>query len=823
MALSPAGIITGLRRLFLVIGVSALAGVLIAGIALPVVGALGLGARESSDWFQEMELDFEPGELSETSTILDADGDELATVFRENREYVGLDQIADVMIDAILAIEDDRFFERGPIDFQGTLRALVQNVDAGETTGGGSTLTQQYVKQVRLSQATTDEERAEVLASEGTDGYKRKLDELRMAIDVEAEYTKEEILERYLNIAYFGAGAYGVEAAAQTYFSKSAADLNLIQSATLAGLVQNPNGYDPTRNPEAALGRRNVVLTRMADTGKITDAKAAEARQRDLNLDTSEISNGCTESDYGYFCDYVIEEIKNLEALGETPEDRVQALYNNGLTIETTLDPDVQEEADDAVSDRVAPGDDSVASLASVEPETGYIQALANSRRYGVDGDGVSNINYAVDKNMGGGGGMQPGSSYKAFFLAAALEQGIGLNQRYNSPAQIDLQVSSFSNCDGSIRSTETWSPKNYDTGYGNIDIREATEKSVNTYYAQLAQDIGLCEPTRLAEAMGAKRADGGDFQQVPSMVLGANEVSPLGMAQAYGTFANRGVHCEPTAILKVRDRNGDVIVDNTEPDCERVLDKEVADAVNSVLEGVIHNSGATGGRMQLEDGRRAAGKTGTTNNAIAVWFVGYTPQIATAVAVADVDPPQEGLDGRSFNGETIAEACGGCVPGPIWKQFMDEVHEGKDQEEFNEPDGSVINGVTTTVPDVRGMSEDDAIDALEDEGFSVSVAARINSDLPEGVVVSSDPGAGSETASGTTVQLFVSNGVPPQRDDEDDEDDEDDDDDDDGGLRVPEQPAPTLSPPDPDGNGNGNGNDNDNGDDDDDDDEGWS
>ncbi len=663
-----------------------------------------------------------------------------------------------------------------------------------------------------------------MLASEGTAGYKRKLDELRMAIDAEQEYTKEEILERYLNIAYFGSSAYGIEAAAETYFSTSASELTLTQAATLAGLVQNPNGYDPNQNPEGALGRRNVVLGRMADTDKISDADAAEARQTDLNLDTSDISNGCNQSDYGYFCDYVINEIQTMEELGETPEERVDALYNGGLTIETTLDPEVQEEADDAVSDRVSSGDDSVASLASVEPETGYIHALANSRQYGSEDDGGSYINYAVDEDMGGGTGMQPGSAFKTFFLTAAIEQGIGLNQRYDSPASMNIPQNEFSTCDGAYSVSAPWPVSNYDGDRGNIDLREATEGSVNTYYAQLAQETGLCEPTRLAEAMGAGRADGGELNMTPAMVLGSNEVSPLGMAQAYGTLANRGVHCEPTAILTVRDRNGDVIVDNSEPDCERVLDREVADAVNSVLEGVVHNPGATGGAMQLEDGRRSAGKTGTTTDALAVWFVGYTPQFATAVAVADVDPPQESLHGRSFNGETIAEACGGCLPGPAWKQFMDEVHEGLSEEEFNEPDGSVVNGVTTTVPDVRGMSEDEAIAALEDEGFSASVSARINSDLPEGRVVSSDPGAGSEASSGTTVQLSVSNGVPPSRNDDDDDDDDsdnddeeeededdggNDDDDDDGDWSVPEQPDPTLrpNPPSPDN---------------DDDDDGW-
>ncbi|WP_165367840.1 transglycosylase domain-containing protein [Phytoactinopolyspora endophytica] len=674
------------------IGVSALCGVLMAGLVLPIVGALGLGARVGSEWFQDMTIDFEPGTLSETSRVLDADGRVLATFFDENRDYVELDEITDVVIDAILAIEDDRFFERGPIDFQGTLRAFIRNVEAGETQAGGSTLTQQYVKLVRLSQAKSSQERATVLASDGVDGYRRKLDELRMAISLEQEYTKEEILERYLNIAFFGSRAYGVEAAARTYFSVGADELTLPQAALLAGIVQSPNRYDPNQNPDAALARRNVVLSRMAETGMVSELTVAEARGSDLGLEPRAVSNGCVDSYAGFFCDYVVNEIRTIEELGSTPEEREHALMRGGLTIETTLRRTTQRDAEEAVSDRVAATDRAIASLAAVEPGTGHVQALANSRGYGVEGRGISNINYAVDRDMGGSVGMQPGSAAKAFVLAAAVRQGIGLGSTISSPAQVSVPISRYSDCDGRIRSTETWRPKNYDGGHGSIDVRTATERSVNTFYAQLAVETGLCEPATLAQTMGAGRADGDDYRTFPASVLGANEVSPLGMAQAYATFANRGVHCEPRAVVKVQDRAGDVIVDRTEPDCQRVLDKNVADTINSVLEGVIHNSGATGGRMRLDDGRRAAGKTGTTNGSIAVWFVGYVPQLATAVAVADVDGDKNNggrlrsLDGMSFNGEAIPQACGGCIPGPIWKQFMDEVLDGEAKKTFNRP-----------------------------------------------------------------------------------------------------------------------------------------
>ncbi|NEE03277.1 transglycosylase domain-containing protein [Phytoactinopolyspora halotolerans] len=755
MAFSPVPFLVGLRRVFVAIGVSALCGVLMAGIVLPVVGALGLGARVGSEWFDDMTIDFEPGPLAETSRILDADGRVLATFFDENRDYVELDEIADVMIDAILAVEDDRFFERGPIDFQGTLRAFIRNVEAGETQAGGSTLTQQYVKLVRVSQAQNAQERSSVLASDGVDGYRRKLDELRMAISVEQEYTKEEILERYLNIAFFGSRAYGVEAAARTYFSVGAGELTLAQAALLAGIVQSPNRYDPNRNPDAALARRNVVLGRMAETGMISELTAAELRGTDLDLKPRSVSNGCVDSYAGFYCDYVVNEIRTIEELGSTPEEREHALTRGGLTIESTLRRSVQRTAEGAVSERVAATDEAIASLAAIEPGTGDIQALANSREYGVDGEGVSNFNYAVDRDMGGSVGMQPGSAAKAFVLAAAVKQGIGLGTSFSSPAQISVPISRYSDCDGRIRSSETWRPKNYDGGYGGIDVRTATERSVNTFFAQLAVETGLCEPAKLAQKMGAGRADGSDYRTFPASVLGANEVSPLGMAQAYATFANRGVHCQPRAVVKVKNRSGKVVVDRSEPDCERVLEKNVADTVNSVLEGVVHNAGGTGGRMQLEDGRRAAGKTGTTNGAVAVWFVGYTPQLATAVAVADVDGDERdggrlrSLDGMSFNGEQIPQACGGCIPGPIWKHFMDEILEGEPKKTFNRPRGITRrddSGGGSTPS--RDSSNDDAGSSGGDRN---SGSGDMNSDTTGGGQGSSErtDGGGSDGSDG--------------------------------------------------------------------------
>ena len=792
-------VIAALRRVLLIIGVSGLAGVLVAGIALPVAASLGLTARESANAFSDLpaELDVKP--LAEQSRIVDASGATLATFYDQNRVTVTLDKIAPVMQQAILAIEDHRFYEHGPIDFQGTARALLGNLDAGDlscgdgcTAGGGSTLTQQYVKLVLQDQATTPKERRAATISTGADGYVRKLRELRLAANVENQLSKDQILERYLNIAYFGGGggsggAYGVEAAARYFFSTTAAQLTLNQAALLAGLVQAPSEYDPTDNPEKAVGRRNQVLSRMGEIGMITPTEASQARLADLGLKLKPTRAGCVSTWAPFFCDYVYHELMLMEELGATPEDRERNLLRGGLTITTTLDPKAQHAAQDAMSDRIASTDSAVGSLAMVEPGTGYIRAIANSRGYGQE-TGQSYINFAVDKSMGSAGGsngIQAGSAFKPFVLAAAIRQGISLTTTISAPQTLPMGGKKFKVCwnDSTIYTTDRdYAPKN-STGAGSFNLRTGTERSVNTFYVQLLQRTGICEPATIAQQSGVFKqiptspADQ-PLDQVASFTLGSNTVSPLAMAEGYAMFAARGMHCNSMAVLQVRDRDDAVIVDR-KPTCNRVLDEGVADGVNEVLRGVIHNQGATGTRMQLDGGRVAAGKTGTTNNSIAVWFVGYTPQVSTAVAVADLDGEQESLDGRTYNGERISSACGGCIPGPIWKKTMDATLEGTRMARFSKPDPKIVRGADDRVPDVRGMTASLAADRLAEAGFTAHVAGEVASAIAQGLVVETDPATGSSIASGGSVGLILSTGVATE-------------------PEVPEEPEPPGPPGDP-------------------------
>ncbi|HEX6336122.1 MAG TPA: transglycosylase domain-containing protein [Jiangellaceae bacterium] len=687
--------IVAARRVIALVAVSGLAGLVVAGLVAPVVTGLGVGARDSAEAFTEMPAELKIRPLAERSRMTDADGNTLAVFFEENRIEVPLAKISPHMQDAILAIEDHRFYEHGPLDIQGASRAFVSNLHAGETTSGGSTLTQQYVKLMLLDQADSSDERADVLADSGPEGYFRKLRELRVALGVEQQMTKDEILEGYLNLANFGGppgrSNYGVEAAARYYFDTTAEDLTLTQAATLAGLVQRPTEYNPEDNSEAAIGRRNTVITRMAELGMISEEDAKQARQADLGLEVDESRSGCLSSWAPWFCDYAVNEILRMEELGETPEERMGMLRRGGLTIVTTLDRDVQRAADDAVEDRIAPTDSAVGTLAMIEPGTGEIKALSNSREYGPDGEGRSMINYAVDKRMGNSNGIQAGSAFKPFVLAAALNQGMEPDMEIDSPDRIDVSGEWFEACwnDRSRVRDSEYEPENSTRG-GRLTMREATEYSTNTYFVQLLQRTGICEPARIAQDSGVWKQVPGTSEpqpldQVPSFPLGSNTVAPLGMAEAFAMFANRGEHCVSFAVTEVVDRNGDTLIEQ-EPECDRVLDKDVADMTNDILRGVIETDGATGNAMQLDGDRPAAGKTGTTNRNVAVWFVGYTPQLSAAAAVADLDSPQTSLNGRTYNGERISQAYGSTLPGPIWREAMNEALEDEPEEDFEDP-----------------------------------------------------------------------------------------------------------------------------------------
>jgi membrane peptidoglycan carboxypeptidase len=663
------------------LGVSVLAGAVLAGIALPAVGALGLAAKGSVESFDELPANLKTPPLSQRTTILDSEGGTIASVYSRDRTVVGLKDISPYMQKAIVAIEDSRFYQHGAVDLKGVLRALNKNARSGGVSEGASTLTQQYVKNVFVEEAGDDPTKV-AQATQQTIG--RKIRELKFAIQVEEELGKKRILENYLNITFFGQQAYGVEAAAQRYFSKSAKDLNLQESALLAGIVQSPTRYDPVNDEAEAVKRRNVVLARMAEVGDISRAEADKAQKAPLELKVSRPKNGCITAVKGasFFCDYVRSVFLSDPVFGKTKEDRAKVWNQGGLTIRTTLDPQAQKSVRQSIKDHVNSGDDVATAATIVQPGTGKIVAMGQSRPYGVDvKQHETTLNLSVNQAMGGGAGFQPGSTFKPIVAAAALEGGMPATKTYSSPYKMDYPTP-VAACDG-----KTWSDKNVEltneneTEVGPYDMKEATAKSVNTYYVQMISDIGICPVTQMAEKMGVARANGKKLEQTPSIALGVTEVSPLTMASAYATFASRGMYCTPVAIESISQRIGNKSTSLEVPKstCSRAMSETTADTVNTLLKGVVEDG--TGTQAGLGS-RASAGKTGTTDERYAAWFVGYTPNLAGAVWVGDPKHDRQMID-ITIGGVPYDKVFGGAVPGPIWRDMMSGALEGKPAPDF--------------------------------------------------------------------------------------------------------------------------------------------
>ncbi|NBE94002.1 penicillin-binding protein [Nonomuraea sp. KC401] len=691
-------------------GAAVAAGVVTAAIALPAVGGTGAMFVSASE-----ELGIKPEELkepplAEKTTVLDAKGNQIAQFYEEYRENVKLADVAEIMKTAVISIEDFRFYEHGAIDIEGTIRALAKNLSSGGIAQGGSSITQQYVKQVLLNSATTTKEKNAALEA----SYARKLRELRYAMAVEEKYTKDQILEKYLNIAYFGAGAYGVEAAAKRFFGVDAGSLNLVQSATLAGAVQDPNATDPNLGREQRqrlLHRRNVVLDRMAELGKITPEQAKEAKTEKLGFDKGQpLPGGCGASEYPYFCMYVRNEILSNKIFGATKKARTQFLNRGGLTIQTTLDPRMQKAADRAIRRHVFASDKAVASEALVEPGTGAIKAMAASRKYG-NNKRKNEMSYNVVANAlhGGGTGFQAGSTFKVFTLLTALKEGMKINDGvstgsgYRAPS-----YSAFKNCKGENIGDPSHTVTNAEGGGGGFkSLATGTWGSVNTFFVALEQKVGLCDTIKTAKSLGIERSDGLPLTEFETFTLGTNEMDPVTVATAYAAIGARGKYCKPMAITKITDRYGKV--KTYKPDCKQAFDAEVADAASYILEGVF-----TKGTMRGVGGigRPAGGKTGTTDDQAAAWFAGYTPDLAGAVSIGDTRGAQQHkLNGVTIGGRYYSSVFGASIPGPIWKDTMIGALKGVPETDFHPMNTSRFGGCGGSCQPVqpdRSESDDD-------------------------------------------------------------------------------------------------------------------
>ncbi|MFJ8535745.1 transglycosylase domain-containing protein [Streptomyces sp. NPDC093591] len=664
------------------LGVSVLAGAVLAGIALPAVGALGLAAKGSVESFDELPANLKTPPLSQRTTILDAKGGTIATVYSRDRTVVDLKDISPYMQQAIVAIEDARFYQHGAVDLKGVLRALNRNAQSGGVSEGASTLTQQYVKNVFVEEAGDDATKV-AQATQQTIG--RKIKELKYAIQVEEELGKKKILENYLNITFFGQQAYGVEAAAQRYFSKSAKDLKLQEAALLAGIVQSPSRYDPVNDEAEATRRRNVVLQRMADLGDVSQAEADKAKETPLGLKVSKPKNGCITAVKGasFFCKYVEKVFVSDPVFGKNRETRAKIWNQGGLTITTTLDPQAQESVQASLKDHVNQTDKVAAAATLVEPGTGKILGMGQSKPYGY-GKNETELNYSVDSAYGGSNfGFPTGSTFKPFVAAAALEEGRPPTQEYSSPYEMPYP-SPVQKCDST-----PWTNQNNEkleneseSERGPYRLKKAMELSVNTYFVQMIADIGLCPVVNITDKLQVRQGNGDKLPETPAIALGSIGLSPLTMASAYAAFASRGMYCTPIAIESISQKVGgeQKSLEVPKSTCSRAMSEQTADTISSLLQGVVDSG--TGKEAGLTD-RQSAGKTGTTDERRNAWFVGYTPNLSGAVWVGSATQKVK-MRNIYIGGQYHDLVYGGRVPGPIWRDAMTGALDGKPVEQFN-------------------------------------------------------------------------------------------------------------------------------------------
>ncbi|GAB7191715.1 transglycosylase domain-containing protein [Kineococcus sp. NUM-3379] len=795
-----------LRLLGAFVAVSTAAGVLTAGLVMPAVGATGAVAQEGVNVFEDLPVDLGDDTLSQATTILYSDGSVMARVYEQNRVVVPLDAIAPVMQKAIISIEDHRFYEHGPVDLEGIGRAFVSNLTSGSTSQGASTLTQQYVKNVLVEQAAAKGDKkaiAAAITSKGADGYARKLREMKMAVDVEEEMSKDEILTGYLNITYFANQVYGVEAASRFYFNKPARDLLLPEAALLAGLVQDPNDLNPLKHPDRALQRRNLVLKRMLELGHIPQAEhdAAVAAPLPTPESVQRSQQGCMSAgSAAYFCNYVTAVVRSDPMYGKTAEDRAKLLRRGGLTIRTTLDRRLQDIAKAAVDAGVNPGQAARTATSLVQPRTGQILAMAQNTTYSPEEEkiGFTELNYNVDKAHGGAGGFQVGSTFKPFVLAEWLKSGRSLDSMVNAPSNSLDPMSAFTACGQKLRGDPyKYSNAGSETNVtGRMSIRDATRNSVNTAYVSMVKQLDICRVAETAQSLGVFKGRAAHKNQdrstpltteldnaFPSFVLGTQEVAPLDMAGAYAAFAAEGLHCRPVALLEVRNAKGEPLP-VPGADCKQALEPNVARNVNEALQGTWTSGTAKNVRRI---GRPVAGKTGTTNESKNVWFSGYTPHLAASVWVGHHEG-YSSLNRERINGKRYRNVYGATIPAPIWADLVgnaskvlnlpaDGFAPGSEQNlRATNPDGA------TRVPNVSGRSVSAARATLEAAGFSVEVSSkRVNSDkVRAGAVVSTSPGAGRSADPGDTVTIVRSAGPAPKP------------------KPKPSAPAPNPAPPAP-------------------------
>lgn len=686
---------------------------------------------------------------AQTTKIYDTTGNLITDLYVEqNRVLVPLDKISPYLQKAVISIEDRRFYDHEGVDWKAIMRAFFKDVQQGKIVEGGSTLTQQFIKNTLITDEKT---------------FQRKIREAALAIQIEQKLSKKEILRGYLNTIYFGHSAYGAETASQTFFGKHADELSISEAALLAGVIRSPNNYSPYMNPEIAKGRRDLVISLMRRHKAISTEEASTAVAAPLQLRPVGQGN----YPFPYFVDHVKQLVLEDETFGSTVSARANALFKGGLRIYTTIDPKLQQEAEDAVWSTLNRPGDPVGSLVSIEPKTGYIKAMVGGQDW-----------QAQKFNLATQALRQPGSSFKPFVLAAAIEQGISVSKNYESrPAVIKLPG-------------KAWVVNNATEGRGGgqIPLRDATVHSVNAVFARLIMDVGPGKVVEMVKKLGVASP----VEALPAIALGGlgRGVTPLDMATAYSTFANNGQHAKPIAITKITKADGKEVKLNP-PQLEPAINEVTAYLVTDILKDVIR--AGTGRRANI--GRPAAGKTGTTEEYGDAWFVGYTPQLSSSVWVGyrENRRPMKGVHGINVQG--------GTFPAEIWQKFMSKAHTGVAPKDFDRPTKGLVGvrmcadmpGFTANefcteidwatfakgtgpkrpcdkhkappnvkVPNIVGQPVEQAKKSLETIGLNYNIKDVDNPAVPAGQVVTQNPSEGMELPQGSTVDVQISTGRAP-------------------------------------------------------------
>ena len=657
-----------LALLLAFLSVSSLMGVVAAGMLVPIAGPTALAAKSVPSLFNELPGDLQTVAPAEESQLLDSSGGVIAHFYDKQRIVVPSANIADVMKKAIVAIEDKRFYEHNGVDATGIARALVTNL--GESgRQGASTITQQYVRN-SLAERGYLEGDAEQVSAATEQTTERKLREIKYALALEKTQSKEEILTGYLNIAPFGPITYGVEAASQRYFSKSASELNYLEAALLAGLVQSPVQYDPLTHPEAAQERRDTVLATMLDQGVITQEEYDEgiATSVDSMLHPTVSSEGCSgaDSSKAYFCDYVLSQFLEDPAFGATRIERERLLKTQGITIRTTLDTAKQDAAYAALTNAIPVGDASGLNdaLVSLDPRTGKVLAMAQNTTYGIEA-GQTMSNYSADGNF------QVGSTFKVFTLLQWFKEGHSAYETVGS-ANTFYPNGSFK-CDGRSITTEGYQVNDLAGKTGTMNVVRATGQSVNQAFVNMASRVDFCSIFETAYDMGITE-DGEVPSPFPANILGSVSSSPLQMASVFATIANSGQQCKPQSIESVTDRDENVLKEFA-ADCKEVISPDLANKTAALLTA---SAGQYYTSTRLGDGRPFAAKSGTTDGHANTWLTGFTPSLATATWVGHGDNSSQEVSGVVINGVYHSEIFGETYVGQnIWAPYMTQALAG--------------------------------------------------------------------------------------------------------------------------------------------------